>query len=110
MQYYYGIGGSSSGGATSGSTGGTSGTRSSGSSGSGKQSTGSTATSGSSASSGYNPSYFNAAMSSLNATLNQGKTDLAVSGIDSFWGKLNDEQKDQVRKLLKKYGLTYMEG
>ena len=114
MEYYYGIGGSSSGG--SGSSGGTSGTSDRTSSGgtrgtqkSGTSSSGSTAASGSS-SGGYNQGYFNAAMSSLRTTLAQGKTDLAVSGIDSFWGKLNNEQKNQVRKMLKEYGLTYMEG
>lgn len=109
MQYYYGIGGNSSGG-TGGSVSGTRSSGSSGGSGSGKQSTGSAAASGSSASGGYNASSFNAAMSSLRTMLAQGKTDYAVGGIDSFWGKLSDEQKERVRKLLKEYGLTYMEG
>lgn len=59
---------------------------------------------------GYNSSYFNAAMSSLRAMLAQGRTDYAVGGIDSFWGKLSDEQKARVQKMLNEYGLTYTEG
>lgn len=65
---------------------------------------------GSSSSSGYNESYFNAALSSLSTMLAQGKTDSAVSGIDSFWSKLSDVQKSSVQTLLGKYGLKYTEG
>lgn len=59
---------------------------------------------------GYNSSNFNAAMSSLRTMLAQGRTDSAVGGIDSFWGKLSDEQKARVQKMLNEYGLTYTEG
>ena len=65
---------------------------------------------GSGSGSGYNSSYFNAAMSSLRTMLAQGRTDYAVGGIDSFWGKLSDEQKARVQKMLNEYGLTYTEG
>lgn len=63
-----------------------------------------------SGSTGYNSSNFNAAMSSLNTMLNQGRDDAAVSGIDSFWNKLSDAQKAEVQKLLARYGLSYEEG
>ena len=65
---------------------------------------------GSGSGSGYNSSNFNAAMSSLRTMLAQGRTDYAVGGIDSFWGKLSDEQKARVQKMLNEYGLTYTEG
>lgn len=65
---------------------------------------------GGSSGSGYNSSYFNAAMSSLRTMLAQGRTDYAVGGIDSFWDKLSDEQKARVQKMLNEYGLTYTEG
>lgn len=65
---------------------------------------------GGSSGGGYNSSNFNAAMSSLRAMLAQGRTDYAVGGIDSFWGKLSDEQKARVQKMLNEYGLTYTEG
>ena len=65
---------------------------------------------GGSSGGGYNSSYFNAAMSSLRTMLAQGRTDYAVGGIDSFWGKLSDEQKARVQKMLNEYGLTYTEG
>ncbi len=58
----------------------------------------------------YNTANFRAAMNSLSTMLAQGKTDNAVSGIDSFWGKLSSEQKNSVQKLLNGYGLTYTEG
>lgn len=54
--------------------------------------------------SGYNSSYFNAAMSSLRTMLEQGKTDYAEGGIRSFWDKLNDAQKQKVRALVESYG------
>ena len=107
MQYYYGIGGSSSGGTGStGSTGTSSG--STGTSGSSGGTSGS-ASGGTSSAGGYNESYFNAAMRSLSSMLASGKTDAAVNGIDSFWDKLNSAQKAQVVALLKKYGLSYTE-
>jgi hypothetical protein len=62
---------------------------------------------GGSGNAGYNSSYFNAAMSSLRTMLDQGKLDYAVGGIDSFWNKLSDEQKQSVNRMLDQYGLTY---
>ena len=59
---------------------------------------------GSGSGSGYNSSYFNAAMSSLRTMLEQGKTDYAEGGIRSFWDKLNDAQKQKVRALVESYG------
>ena len=59
---------------------------------------------------GYNPSYFNAAMSSLGAMLSQGAAERAVEGINSFWGKLSKAQKKAVQKLLGRYGYRYEEG
>ena len=56
---------------------------------------------------GYNPAYFRAAMNNLSALLAQGKMDNAVSGIDSFWNKLSEEQREQVQELLSRYGLAY---
>lgn len=53
---------------------------------------------------GYNSSYFNAAMSSLRTMLEQGRTDYAVGGIQSFWDKLSNAQKQEVRKLVESYG------
>lgn len=53
---------------------------------------------------GYNSSYFNAAMSSLRTMLEQGKTDNAIGGIQSFWDKLSNEQKQKVRALVESYG------
>lgn len=59
---------------------------------------------GSGSSGGYNSSNFNAAMSSLRTMLEQGKTDLVQGGINSFWDKLNDSQKQQVKALVESYG------
>lgn len=59
---------------------------------------------GSGGGSEYNPAYFRAAMSSLSSLLAQGKTDNAISGIQSFWDKLSEAQKAQVRKLVANYG------
>lgn len=56
---------------------------------------------------GYDPAYFRAAMNNLSALLAQGKMDNAVSGIDSFWNKLSEEQREQVQELLSRYGLAY---
>lgn len=53
---------------------------------------------------GYNGDYFNAAMSSLRTMLEQGKTDNAIGGIQSFWDKLSNEQKQKVRALVESYG------
>lgn len=53
---------------------------------------------------GYNGAYFNAAMSSLRTMLEQGKTDNAIGGIQSFWDKLSNEQKQKVRALVESYG------
>ena len=53
---------------------------------------------------GYNSSYFNAAMSSLRTMLEQGRTDYAVGGIQSFWDKLSNAQKQEVIKLVESYG------
>lgn len=58
---------------------------------------------------GYNPSYFNAAMSSMSTMLRQGLTDQALSGIESFWSELSDTQKADVQTLLKRYGYRYEE-
>lgn len=52
----------------------------------------------------YNGAYFNAAMSSLRTMLEQGKTDNAIGGIQSFWDKLSNEQKQKVRALVESYG------
>lgn len=60
--------------------------------------------------SGYNSSYFNAAMSSMRATLDQGHMEGALSGLDSMWNKLSEQQKDQVQQLLARYGIAYEEG
>ena len=59
---------------------------------------------GSGGESEYNPAYFGAAMRSLSSLLAQGKTDNAISGIQSFWDKLSEAQKEQVRKLVANYG------
>lgn len=64
------------------------------------------ASSGSSAP-GYNSAYFKAAMNNLSSQLAQGKAQNAVSGIDSFWGKLSEAQKQEVQALLNKYGYSY---
>ena len=58
---------------------------------------------------GYNPSYFNAAMRSVSTMLGQGLTDQALSGIESFWSKLSGAQKADVQALLKRYGYSYEE-
>lgn len=58
---------------------------------------------------GYNKANFQQAMNSLGVSLAQGKVDNAVSGIDSFWDKLNESQKAQVRELLGRYGYSYEE-
>lgn len=106
MQYYYGIGGSTSG---TGSTGSSTGGSAKSGSAAAKSSSGNKSSS-STADAGYNASNFNAAMSSLNTMLAQGKTEYAVGGIDSFWHKLSAAQKADVQKVLKRYGLTYQEG
>lgn len=59
--------------------------------------------------SGYNSAYFRQAMNSLSAMLAQGSTENAIGGIDSFWDKLNAEQKQQVQELLGRYGYSYEE-
>ena len=53
---------------------------------------------------GYNGAYFSAAMRNLSALLEQGNVDYAVSGIQSFWDKLSNEQKQKVRALVESYG------
>lgn len=55
----------------------------------------------------YNSAYFTAAMNNLSSQLAQGKAQNAVSGIDSFWGKLSEAQKQEVQALLNKYGYSY---
>lgn len=64
-------------------------------------------TGGQETSAGYNPAYFSAAMNNLSSQMEQGKAQNAVSGIDSFWGKLSDDQKQEVQALLAKYGYAY---
>lgn len=56
---------------------------------------------------GYNSAYFTLAMNNLSSQLAQGKAQNAVSGIDSFWGKLSEAQKQEVQALLNKYGYSY---
>ena len=56
---------------------------------------------------GYNSNRFDAAMSSMNTALRQGRTDGALQGLESIWNKLNAEQKARAQKLLEKYGLWY---
>ena len=59
---------------------------------------------------GLNASYFNAGMSSMRTSLRQGRTEGALSGLESMWPKLNDSQKEKVQTLLAEYGLSYQEG
>ena len=59
---------------------------------------------------GMNESYFNAGMSSMRTALRQGRTEGALSGLESMWPKLSAAQKEQVQKLLAEYGLSYQEG
>ena len=58
---------------------------------------------------GVNESRFRAAMNTLGTSLQQGKVNQAVSGIDSFWTELSEEQKRQVKELLSRYGYGYEE-
>lgn len=110
MQYYYGIGGSTSVASAPSAGGGSSGGGSTGSESGQTADSGSTGSTGASSGAGYNPAYFSAAMRSLSTMLAQGKTESAVSGIDSFWNKLSAAQKSEVQSLLTRYGLTYQEG
>lgn len=59
--------------------------------------------------SGYNSAYFRQAMTSLGTMLAQGNAEGAISGIESFWSKLNTAQKQQVQELLAQYGYSYEE-
>ena len=59
---------------------------------------------------GLNNSYFNAGMSSMRTSLQQGRIEGALSGLESMWPKLNDSQKEKVQTLLAEYGLSYQEG
>lgn len=59
---------------------------------------------------GMNESYFNAGMSSMRTALRQGRTEGALSGLESMWPKLSAAQKEQAQKLLAEYGLSYREG
>lgn len=59
--------------------------------------------------SSYNSAYFQQAMTSLNMMLAQGNAEGAINGIDSFWSKLNDAQKQQVQEALARYGYSYEE-
>ena len=59
---------------------------------------------------GLNNSYFNAGMSSMRTSLQQGRIEGALSGLESMWPKLNDPQKEKVQTLLAEYGLSYQEG
>ena len=56
---------------------------------------------------GYNKTKFDAAMSSLNSMLGQGKTDTIPGALDNLWPQLSDTQKSTLQKLLRKYGLQY---
>lgn len=66
--------------------------------------------SGSTDGQGMNASYFNAGMSSMRTALRQGRTEGALSGLESMWPKLSAAQREQVQKLLAEYGLSYQEG
>lgn len=66
--------------------------------------------SGSTDGQGMNDSYFNAGMSSMRTALRQGRTEGALSGLESMWPKLSAAQREQVQKLLAEYGLSYQEG
>ena len=59
---------------------------------------------------GLNNSYFNAGMSSMRTSLQQGRIEGALSGLERMWPKLNDSQKEKVQTLLAEYGLSYQEG
>ena len=71
-------------------------------------------------SSGMNSNYFDAAMSSLRAALDQvpaGETDpdsdtmkRTLGGVESMWGKLNEQQRAAVQALRARYGIAYEEG
>jgi hypothetical protein len=56
--------------------------------------------------SGYNQSYFTAAMKSISSSLAQGKESQAMAAVDSLWSKLSQEQKEAVQKLLAAYNLS----
>lgn len=71
---------------------------------------GSGASGGSADGQGMNDSYFNAGMSSMRTALRQGRTEGALSGLESMWPKLSAAQREQVQKLLAEYGLSYQEG
>ena len=64
---------------------------------------------GGSGETGYNESMFSSAMRSLATMMQQGRTESAISGIDSFWDKLSPAQKEQVQELLGRYGYSYEE-
>ena len=66
--------------------------------------------SGSTDGQGMNDSYFNAGMSSMRTALRQGRTEGALSGLESMWPKLSAAQREQVQKLLAEYGFSYQEG
>lgn len=58
----------------------------------------------------YNSSYFNAAMSSMETILDQGRTENALQGLDSMWPKLSYAQRKRVQSMLSKYGIAYEGG
>lgn len=67
-----------------------------------------------------NSNYFDAAMSGLRAALDQAHAEEAdpnsgtlkttLGGVESMWGRLSEEQKDAVQRLLARYGIAYEEG
>ena len=65
-----------------------------------------------------NSNYFDAAMSSLRAALDQGHAkdgdlsglETTLGGVESMWGKLNEQQRAAVQALLARYGIAYEEG
>ena len=73
-----------------------------------------------SGSGGMNSNYFDAAMSGLRAALDQAHAEEAdpnsgtlkttLGGVESMWGRLSEEQKDAVQRLLARYGIAYEEG
>lgn len=52
----------------------------------------------------YNTALFSAAMRSLSTLLAQGKIAEAENGINSFWDKLSDAQREKVSALIQRYG------
>lgn len=62
---------------------------------------------GSGGSTGMNDARFRAAMQSVSTSLQMGRPENAIDGIDGMWPQLSSDQRNQLTQLLRSYGYEY---